>query len=306
MVAASRFSTSLFWIVYFLVGYLLNVNGQFFSSKGSPKVALEPALWQPKWYLDRVILDDKTNSTRTDRLALTFFPYRIVRVQNKYDRMLFDWKDSIYHRIFKALEDKPYLIDQDEQYPDKKKYPKQYDGTYYIEPGYFSQRSLRLHFYLKKSKEASLKERLKEEWKNSFFSSFFFPSKRDEKSKELEEKEIAHYPKAFQSEIKKRNSFLSLIKETIVTDRNSLYDSEVLNYESHINYGTLFNPYSVFWKKGKIFRFLGFQYGKEKEKEKEKGSNDRGLPLGSERIGNFLIRANIRRPLISKEFQAFQ
>jgi 6-pyruvoyl-tetrahydropterin synthase len=272
-------------------------------AQGTPKIALEPAVWQPKWYLDRVILDDKTNTTRTDRLVLTFFPYRMIRAQNKYDRMFFDWKDSIYHRILKALEDKKYLVDTDDLHPEKKKYPKQFDGTYYIEPGYFSQRSLRFHFYLKKSKEASLKERFKEELKNSFFSSLFFPSKQDDKSKEIEEKEIAHYPKAFQNEIKKRNSFLSFLKETIFTERNTLYDSEVLNYESHINYGSLFNPYSVFWKKGKIFRFIGFQYGKEKEKDEGKVD---GLPLGGQRIGNFLIRANIRRPLISKEFQAFQ
>lgn len=51
--------------------------------------------------------------------------------------------------------------------------------------------------------------------------------------------------------------------------------------------------YAALFRKGDIFKFKGMKYEDD-------------LPLGKYLAGHCIIRANVHRPLISKEFQAFQ
>ena len=69
--------------------------------------------------------------------------------------------------------------------------------------------------------------------------------------------------------------------------------SNVMIHETTLTFGKLLDPYAVYFRDGFVS-----EYKDQKSKS--------GLPVGTKKTGFFSIRANANRPLLSKEFLAFQ
>lgn len=65
-----------------------------------------------------------------------------------------------------------------------------------------------------------------------------------------------------------------------------------VRHESRCEWGTM-DGYAAKFKRGRIYKFKGVQKGSD-------------IPLGKYVAGSFTIRANAQRPLVSKDFLAFQ
>ncbi len=63
-------------------------------------------------------------------------------------------------------------------------------------------------------------------------------------------------------------------------------------HEIRADWGKM-DGYAALFRRGNIFRYQGMKY-------------ETDLPLGKYLAGHFTIRANVHRPLVSKDFQAFQ
>lgn len=69
-------------------------------------------------------------------------------------------------------------------------------------------------------------------------------------------------------------------------------DRSRVRHESRCEWGTM-DGYAAKFKRGRIYKFKGVQKGSD-------------IPLGKYVAGTFTIRANGQRPLVSKDFLAFQ
>lgn len=69
-------------------------------------------------------------------------------------------------------------------------------------------------------------------------------------------------------------------------------DRSRVRHESRCEWGTI-DGYAAKFKRGRIYKFKGVQKGSD-------------IPLGKYVAGTFTIRANAQRPLVSKDFLAFQ
>jgi flagellar biosynthesis GTPase FlhF len=67
-------------------------------------------------------------------------------------------------------------------------------------------------------------------------------------------------------------------------------DDSYYQHETYCEWGKL-DPYCAKFKKGKILKYK---------------RNDSGLPGKMEEVGSFMMKSSVHRPLISKEFLAFQ
>lgn len=67
---------------------------------------------------------------------------------------------------------------------------------------------------------------------------------------------------------------------------------ERIRHETRCEWGKL-DGYAAKFRAGVIYKYKGIK-------------SVNGAPLGSYAAGTFLIRANVHRPLVGKDFQAFQ
>ena len=65
-----------------------------------------------------------------------------------------------------------------------------------------------------------------------------------------------------------------------------------IRHECRCDWGKL-DEYAMKFRRGRIFKYRGAQKGSD-------------IPLGKYKAGTFILKANAQRPLVSKDFQAFQ
>lgn len=75
-------------------------------------------------------------------------------------------------------------------------------------------------------------------------------------------------------------------------DMKDPVSGELYRYSCDIEFGKL-DSYAVKFHEGTVYRFRGI-------------NKSNGLPINPEEIGSFLLRANVNRPIVGKDFQAIQ
>lgn len=70
-------------------------------------------------------------------------------------------------------------------------------------------------------------------------------------------------------------------------------EAERIRHGVRCDWGKHIDPYAAIFKVGDISKFTGF-------------SKDKDIPIGKHRVGSFIMRANVHRPLVGKDFQGFQ
>eukprot|EP01038_Epipyxis_sp_PR26KG_P012237 gene12237-16397_t len=77
-----------------------------------------------------------------------------------------------------------------------------------------------------------------------------------------------------------------------IETREGIDQSERMRHDTRCDWGKL-DGYSAKFRKGRIYKYKGTKKGD-------------GLPIGAYQAGTFIIRATTHRPLVSKDFLAFQ
>ncbi|RYH11433.1 hypothetical protein EON65_38865 [archaeon] len=70
-------------------------------------------------------------------------------------------------------------------------------------------------------------------------------------------------------------------------------EAERIRHEARCEWGRYIDPYAAKFQLGDISKFTGF-------------TKDKDVPIGKHRVGSFIMRANVHRPLVGKDFQGFQ
>lgn len=79
----------------------------------------------------------------------------------------------------------------------------------------------------------------------------------------------------------------------IIEEEEELGFGNLIRYETDITFGKVLDPYAIYFENGAVYKY--------------KDARTRaGVPIGTKLIGSFSVAANPQRPLISKDFMAFQ